>query len=80
MPVYLTLDLDVLDPGCFPGTGNPEAGGWSYGDLERLFQVLQRVNVIGADVVELNPGIDPTGVSSIAAAKIVRELLLVVGR
>ncbi len=80
VPVYLTLDLDVLDPGCFPGTGNPEAGGWSYGDLERLFRVLHHVNVIAADAVELNPGIDSTGVSSITAAKIVRELLLVVGR
>lgn len=80
MPVYLTLDLDVLDPACFPGTGNPEAGGWSYGDMERLFRVLDRVNVIAADVVELNPGLDPTGVSSITAAKIVRELLLVIGK
>jgi agmatinase len=79
-PVYLTLDLDVLDPACFPGTGNPEAGGWSYGDMERLFQVLDGVNIIAADVVELNPGLDSTGVSSITAAKVVRELLLMLGQ
>jgi agmatinase len=78
-PVYLTLDLDVLDPACFPGTGNPEAGGWSYQDLERLLLVLEKVNCIGADVVELVPALDPSLISTIAAAKIVRELLLILG-
>ena len=76
-PVYLTLDLDVLDPSCFPGTGNPEPGGWFYDDFERLFLVLDRVRLVAADVVELNPGLDPSEVSSITAAKIVRELLLI---
>lgn len=76
-PVYLTLDLDVLDPACMPGTGNPEAGGWWYHDLVRLFRFLEGARLIGADVVELNPELDPTGVSTITAAKIVRELLLV---
>ena len=78
-PVYLTLDLDVLDPACFPGTGNPEAGGWSYQDLERLLLVLKRVNFIGADVVELVPALDPSLIATIAASKIVRELLLILG-
>lgn len=76
-PVYLTLDLDVLDPACMPGTGNPEAGGLWYNDLERIFGVLDTVRLIGADVVELNPELDPSEVSSITAAKIVREVLLV---
>lgn len=76
-PVYLTLDLDVLDPACMPGTGNPEAGGWWYNDIERLFHLLDSTRLIGADVVELNPGLDPTEVTTITAAKIVRELLLV---
>lgn len=75
--VYLTLDLDVLDPAEMPGTGNPEAGGWSYSDLERLFRVLDSARLIGADVVELNPRLDPTEIAAITAAKIVRELLLV---
>lgn len=77
VPVYLTLDLDVLDPSCFPGTGNPEPGGWFYQDLERFFRILDQVNVVGADIVELNPTVDPSGVSSITAAKIVREVLLI---
>jgi agmatinase len=79
-PVYLTLDLDVLDPSCFPSTGNPEPGGWSYRDLERLLQVLERIPVLGADVVELNPDIDPCEVGAITAARIVRELLLILAR
>jgi agmatinase len=79
-PVYLTFDLDVLDPACLPGTGNPEAGGWFYDDLERFFVILDRLRVLGADVVELNPDLDPSKVSSIMSAKIVRELLLIIGR
>lgn len=79
-PVYLSLDLDVLDPACFPGTGNPEAGGWFYDDLERFLAVLDQMRVLGADVVELNPGLDRSDASSIMAAKIVRELLLIMGR
>jgi agmatinase len=78
-PVYLTLDLDVLDPACLPGTGNPEPGGWFYHDLERLFRALNLVNLVAADVVELNPRLDPSEVSSVTAAKIVRELLLILG-
>ncbi|MGO9570940.1 MAG: agmatinase [Desulfomonilaceae bacterium] len=78
-PVYLTLDLDVLDPACVPGTGNPEAGGWFYHDMERLYLALCRMHVVGADVVELNPGLDPSEVGTITAAKIVRELLLILG-
>ncbi|MBI4962165.1 MAG: agmatinase [Desulfomonile tiedjei] len=76
-PVYLTLDLDVLDPSCMPATGNPEPGGWFYDDLERLFTVLSGQNLLGADVVELNPSLDPSEVGTITAARIVRELLLV---
>lgn len=76
--VYVTLDLDVLEPACLPGTGNPEAGGWFYSDLERFIKILTSVKLIGADVVELNPGLDKSGMSSILAAKIVRELLLVI--
>jgi agmatinase len=78
-PVYVTVDLDVLDPSCFPGTGNPEPGGWTYADLERFFLAIGRFAIVGLDVVELNPGLDSTGVSSITAAKVVRELLLLTG-
>lgn len=76
-PVYVSLDLDVLDPACFPSTGNPEAGGWFYPDMERFVRALESVTLVGADVVELNPSLDPSEVGAITAAKIVRELLLV---
>ncbi|MDQ7781492.1 MAG: agmatinase [Desulfomonilaceae bacterium] len=76
LPVYLTLDLDILDPACFPATGNPEAGGWFYRDVERFIRALESVTVIGADVVELNPSLDQNEVGAITAAKIVREILL----
>ncbi|MEW6139058.1 MAG: agmatinase [Thermodesulfobacteriota bacterium] len=79
-PVYLSVDLDVLDPACFPATGNPEPGGWFYEDFQRLLPVLKSVPLIGADVVELNPGLDPSDVGSITAAKVVRELLLTLGK
>ncbi len=75
-PVYLTFDLDVLDPSCLSGTGNPEPGGLFYRDVEWLFGVLRRCNLVGADVVELSPGLDASGVSAITAAKIVRELIV----
>ncbi len=77
--VYLTLDLDVLDPACLSATGNPEAGGWFYDDMERFYHALSRMHVIGADVVELNPRLDPSEAGTITAAKIVRELLLILG-
>lgn len=77
--VYVSLDLDVLDPACFPATGNPEAGGWSYRDLERFLHALEGTELLGADVVELNPSLDPSAVGAITSAKIVRELLLILG-
>ncbi len=76
-PVYVTLDLDILDPACLPGVGNPEAGGWPYNLLERFIKLLSHVDIIGLDVVELMPSIDRSEMSSITAAKIIRSLLLV---
>lgn len=75
--LYVTLDLDILDPGVLPGTGTPEPGGWTFQELEECLHALRRCQVIGADVVELAPGLDPAGVSAITAAKVVRELLLI---
>ncbi len=74
-PVYVTVDLDVLDPAVFPGTGTPEPGGVSYGILEDWLLSLNGQNIIGCDVVELAPHWDPTQVSSIVAAKVVRTLM-----
>lgn len=80
-PLYLTLDVDVLDPGEMPGTGTPEPGGVGFGTLGDCVSLLADpgVRLIGADLVELAPGWDPTGVSAVAAAKLARELALVLG-
>lgn len=76
-PVYVTIDLDVLDPSVFPGTGTPEAGGLSYRELEALFPTLAKLNIVGADIVELAPHYDQSGASTAVACKVMRELLLV---
>lgn len=76
-PVYFTLDMDVLDPGVFPGTGTPEPGGVSFEELRRAaVMVCSRADVVGCDVNELSPPYDPSGISTAAACKIVREMLL----
>lgn len=76
-PVYVTIDLDVLDPSVFPGTGTPEAGGLSYRELEALFPTLAKLNIVGTDIVELAPHYDQSGASTAVACKVMRELLLV---
>ncbi|MCQ2114222.1 MAG: agmatinase [Bacteroidaceae bacterium] len=76
-PVYLTVDLDILDPSVFPGTGTPEAGGVTFEELRKaLICVCRRLNVVGCDVTELAPTLDASGVSTAVACKIIRELLL----
>ncbi len=76
-PIYFTVDLDVLDPSVFPGTGTPEPGGVSFEALRRAVTlVCSRCNIVGCDVNELSPPYDPSGVSNAVAAKIVREMLL----
>ena len=79
--VYLTLDVDVVNPGEMPGTGSPEPGGPGLDALIECIRVLDAsgARIVGADVVELAPEWDPTGASAIAAAKLVRELALVLG-
>lgn len=77
VPVYVTIDLDVLDPGTFPGTGTPEPGGITYRELLDAIQELQSLtNIVAADVVELSPQYDPSGASTAVACKTIRELLL----
>jgi agmatinase len=75
-PIYLTLDLDYFDPSFFPGTGTPEPGGEDFHSFIKLLKRLSQKNLVGCDVVELAPNIDPTGNSDVFAAKVVRELLL----
>lgn len=80
VPVYITIDLDVLDPGVFPGTGTPEPGGISYRDLLDAIGHMQKLNqIVAADVVELSPPYDPSGASTAVACKTVREMLLTLG-
>jgi len=76
-PVYVTIDLDILDPSIFPGTGTPEPGGISFTDMMTIIQKLANLNIVGADVVELAPDYDSTGVSTAVASKIIREMLLI---
>ncbi|MBR6395282.1 MAG: agmatinase [Ruminococcus sp.] len=75
--VYLTVDLDVLDPSIFPGTGTPEAGGVTFDQLRKaLTLVCSSLNIVGCDVNELSPVYDQSGVSTAVACKIIREMLL----
>ncbi|MFN2367971.1 MAG: agmatinase [Desulfurivibrionaceae bacterium] len=75
-PLYLTLDLDFFDPACLPGTGTPEAGGEDFRSLTEIVTILKNKRVVGGDVVELAPAIDPTGNSEVFATTVVRELIL----
>ncbi len=80
-PVYLTIDMDVLDPSEFPGTGTPEAGGVRFVELlAAVRDVLARFRVVALDNVELAPSIDPTGRSTALACKFLREELLALRR
>lgn len=73
-PLYLTLDLDYFDPSYFPGTGTPEPGGEDFHSFIKLMKILRGKNIVGADVVELAPDLDSSGNSSVFAAKVVREI------
>ena len=80
-PVYLTVDMDVLDPSEFPGTGTQEAGGVRFTELlAALRDVLARFRVVALDNVELSPPLDPTGRSTALACKLLREELLALSR
>jgi agmatinase len=75
-PIYITLDVDVLDPSIMSGTGTPEAGGVSYKELLDALLKLQGLNIVGADIVELAPDYDMSGVSTAVTCTLIRELLL----
>ncbi|WP_127570882.1 agmatinase [Paenibacillus xylaniclasticus] len=77
-PVYLTIDIDVLDPSCAPGTGTAEAGGITSKELLDAVHAIARagINIVGCDLVEVAPAYDPTEQTQIVAAKVIREMLL----
>ena len=79
-PIYLTFDLDWFDPSVMPGTGTPEPGGYFWGDFAAIINVIKSHNLIGADVVELSPKLDNTGISSILAAKVIRSLIMLLDK
>ena len=80
VPVYFTIDLDCMDPSVFPGTGTPEAGGVSFLELLKAIRIVSQTNVVGADVNELAPMLDVSGVSTATACKVLRELLLAIAQ
>lgn len=77
-PVYLTVDLDCLDPSSFPGTGTPEAGGVSFNELLEAILEVCGANIVGADINELSPMLDQSGASTALACKIMRETLIAI--
>lgn len=75
-PVYLSVDIDVLDPAFAPGTGTPEPGGWTTREFIRILRGIEGLNLVGADVVEVSPAYQGRGEeTALAAAQVVYELL-----
>ncbi len=79
-PIYLSIDLDVFDISILPGTGNPEPGGVNFREFIDFLKKIKDLNIVGCDIVELNPEVDRTGTSSILAAEVVREVLIILNK
>ncbi|MFA6471372.1 MAG: agmatinase [Candidatus Latescibacterota bacterium] len=77
--IYLTVDLDIFDPGIMPGTGTPEPGGITFREFIPILRSLIKTDIVGADIVELAPAYDHSGISQALAGTILRELLLIIG-
>ncbi|ADH60902.1 agmatinase [Thermoanaerobacter mathranii subsp. mathranii str. A3] len=75
-PIYISLDIDVIDPAFAPGTGTPEPGGITTKEALEVIHILKDLNVVGMDLVEVSPSHDIAGITSILAAKIIRESIL----
>jgi agmatinase len=75
-PLYVTIDIDILDPAYAPGTGTPEPGGIRPRELFDFIRQLNDFKVVGYDLVEIAPGYDPTAITALLGAKLVREMLL----
>ena len=74
-PVYVTLDIDAVDPAFAPGTGTPEVGGFSSYEILQLVRGLHGLNLVGFDLVEVSPPYDPTNITAILAANLIFEFL-----
>lgn len=75
-PIYVTIDIDILDPAYAPGTGTPESGGIRPRELFNFIKELSKLEIVGVDLVEIAPTYDPTGATSLLGAKLVREIVL----
>jgi agmatinase len=80
LPVYLSVDIDVLDPAFAPGTGTPESGGLTSRELLRVLRGLSGVHLVGGDVVEVAPAYDHAEITSIAAATVLFDLMCLMAR
>ena len=80
LPVYLSLDIDVLDPAFAPGTGTPESGGLTSRELLSMLRGLTGVNLVGGDVVEVAPAYDHAEITAIAAATVAYDLITLLAR
>jgi guanidinobutyrase len=76
-PVYVTLDIDVVDPAYAPGTGTPQVGGLTSIQIIELVRALQGLNIVGCDLVEVSPPYDTGEITSLLAANLLFELLCV---
>jgi agmatinase len=79
-PIYLSVDVDVLDPSAAPGTGTPEPPGISSAELYRFLYCLAGLNVVALDVNEILPAVDPAGITAITGAKLIREAAILLSR
>jgi agmatinase len=79
-PVYVSIDIDVLDPAHAPGTGTPEAGGLTSREVLGVLRAFGEANIVGADVVEVSPPYDHAEITAMAASHITFELLALMGR
>ena len=79
LPVYVSIDIDVLDPAHAPGTGCPEPGGVTFRELAAFLYALEGLNVVGLDVMEVSPNLEASNITAAAAAKLAREAILLFG-
>jgi agmatinase len=75
-PVYISVDIDIIDPAFAPGTGTPEPGGWQPAQLLEALKILSSANIVGSDLVEVCPPVEHGFITSILGAKIIREKIL----
>lgn len=78
-PVHFTLDIDVVDPAFANGTGTPEPGGISSKELIQALDVMKDLNIVGFDIVEVSPHYDQSDRTALLAAKIIRDMIMIVG-